>query len=649
MRSLRLCAAALPGVLAASVLVIVATPAHQASAAATPLGSFSCVGFNGLDNRRMLQADGERELVPVVMADGFKLPNQPVRKVGNGRGDITWSQPRLGISAETWLNSLEWLGALLSSERNFALPGSAWRDWTPTELSLHYARASAVTQDWLKDNAGWEKLDPRGPKHSRTSAAAHRLSFLLCLRAKIGAPAWLDTAITQHVDFLVGDPRLRDTQRYKFANWKPAADWPRWMGPNNLGLDQSVAVLGAACNLGRSDWATVALRRIDLNAKVTFDSQGANNEQAPGYAAYGYGQWQSTLERVKTCLPNKKIDLVDRLTRAVDFLTLAARPDGAIEAIGDTNPQPQTIPGTTAEFAATQGKKGPRPTLTSGIFNASNGGYAFGHSGWGSETRSFLQETYYSLRWGKGRLVHGHNDHMSLTYWARGHQVLADPGHVGYDDTPYRWWLRTPAAHSVLTASAPFDYAVPTALVSSSTSETGDSYVLSDVGAYAGVTRQRSVLVVDDATEPDVMIVLDKATSGTRHSYDQLWHLGPEWATAVQGTEVLATSGDTAVHVMGVPLAGAAAATPTVVKGLASGTSFQGWVSPALGQRVAAPTVSFPLSGTNVSALTVIVPTDVVSAVSATAVTEGSGLRITVTVGDRTVSAFAEATGVLHR
>ena len=253
------------------------------------------------------------------------------------------------------------------------------------------------------------------------------------------------------------------------------------------------------------------------------------------------------------------------------------------------------------------------------------------------------------MRWGKGRLVHGHNDHMSLTYWARGHQVLADPGHVGYDDTPYRWWLRTPAAHSVLTASVPFNYAVATTLVSGSTAATGDSYVLSDVGAFTGVTRQRSVLVVDDADEPDVMIVLDKATSAERHEYTQLWHLGSEWATAVQGTEVVATAGDTAVHVMGVPLPGAAAATPGVTKGYASGADFQGWISPALGQQVAAPTVSFPISGANVSALTVIVPTDSSAPVSATAVPEGAGVRITVTVGDRTVSAFAEATGALHR
>ena len=35
---------------------------------------------------------------------------------------------------------------------------------------------------------------------------------------------------------------------------------------------------------------------------------------------------------------------------------------------------------------------------------------------------------------------------------------------------------------------------------------------------------------------------------------DEFYHLGSEWATSVQGTQVVATSGDTAVHVMGVAL-----------------------------------------------------------------------------------------------
>ena len=76
-----------------------------------------------------------------------------------------------------------------------------------------------------------------------------------------------------------------------------------------------------------------------------------------------------------------------------------------------------------------------------------DGGFVFGRSGFGNK-RPLKDETYYTLRFGPQRIIHGHNDHLSLTFWHSGRPVIIDPGHVGYAPGRDRNYVRSHEAVS---------------------------------------------------------------------------------------------------------------------------------------------------------------------------------------------------------
>ncbi|RKS71470.1 heparinase II/III-like protein [Motilibacter peucedani] len=647
-RPLRRAVAALAPLLGVASLVVPATSSPASAAvASSALGTFACTGFSGLDNPKIL-GSAKADIVSFVMADRFKAPGLPARKVGNGHGDITWRQPALGVSGQTWLASLKWLGPLLSATHDNA-PGVGphGHAYTAEQKQAQYARAALVTQDWIRDNPRWEQTDPRSAAQAPVSGAAHRLQFLLCLREKVGGQPWLDTAIARHVKFFVGRTTspVSDRETFVYKTWKPPARWPRWKGANNIGLDQSLGVLGAACALGRRDWYSVAVRRIDKHAALVYDAQGVDNEQAPGYSAYNFGLWTKTLDRLNSCGGLSQTGVSTRLQKAVEFIAASHRPDGRQEQLGDTEAVSRPIYGTVAEYAATQGASGPVPTQRVGVYNGSIGGYVFGRSGWGVD-RPFAQESFYSLRFGKGRIFHGHDDHTSVTYWARGKQVLADGGHPGYAKGAYRDYILSPQAHNVVTATAPFDRLAATKLTSSVQSDAGDAYTVSDT-AYAGVTRQRSVLAVLPPQQ-DVMLVADTLTSATRHRYDQLWHLGPQFAATVAGGRASAVSGDTQVSVVPIVLPGAAAPRVTITRG--STKPLQGWISPEFYVHEKVSTVDVAATGARATILTAVVPAAAGAAVETSAVASpAGGWDVAVSVGGEATVAHLSATGQLSR
>lgn len=622
-----------------------------ASTTVSALGSAECLGFNGLDNPRIIGNDPRADLIGLVMDDSFKAPGEKLRKVGNGSGDINWNQPKITVSGRTWLNSLKWLGPLLTIERDKAAKWSPklYHYFSAAEKQQHLDHALRVAKDWVSDHPQWERTDPRSQQRSAQVSTAHRLQVLTCLRQAAGAVGWLDAAIARHVAHLVG-PRSGarfDHARYVQRTWKPAASWPRWQGPNNVGLDQSLGVLAAACTLGRRDWWTVAVRRIERHASKVYDKQGVDNEQAPGYSAYNYGLWNKTLDRLSTCGDSGRASSVtSRLQAAPEFLAMAHRPDGRVEQLGDTQAQPQPIVGTAAEYAATLGAAGPVPAARAGVYNSgSHGGYVFGHSGWGTE-RPFTQESFYSLRFGNGRKYHGHDDHTSVTYYAKGQQLLADGGHPGYARTKYRDYAISPMAHNVVVPKgAAFDHKARTDLTSSVQTAGGDAYVMRDK-AFSGVTRQRSVLAVV-TPQPDMVLVADTLTSAERRRYDQLWHLGPQFATSVAGGAAKGVASGLGLTVLPIALSGKGSRV-TTVRG--SNKPIQGWVSPRAKSRTATSTVVVSQTGASVQMLTAIVPASAGSVVTGSASPSAAGgWDVTVTIDGSPTTAHLSAAGVLSR
>jgi hypothetical protein len=295
------------------------------------------------------------------------------------------------------------------------------------------------------------------------------------------------------------------------------------------------------------------------------------------------------------------------------FLAAATQPDGNLVQIGDTYvEQPPS------------GLPQPRPLVS--IYRA---GYVFGRDQWGPDG------TFYSLRFGPGRQVHGHDDHMSVTYYSRGRNLIVNAGHTGYEVSSYRSYIQSPEAASTFIAPGQkFRPSAPTTLIADSLTAAGQYYQFSDY-AFGG-PRNRSVYIRD---RPGFMLVLDR--SAQAHTYQQLWHLDPgltvsrvtassatATAPAIAATASSPAFPATALVITRIPLPSQAigSGSTTVVKGQVK--PYQGWVSHQQLQRTPAPVVIMTSKGTGAK-----LSTSMLTLIAATA----PGTPVTASVASRPV------------
>src|SRR5699024_6481092 len=151
-----------------------------------------------------------------------------------------------------------------------------------------------------------------------------------------------------------------------------------------------------------------------------------------GATAYHYNNflwWERALRRFDLeRLPRP--EGAERHLQAPEGIAHATRPDGTLVPIGDTDLQnPKQVRSPAVAYVTTNGRAGTPPPETVKVYNA---GYVFGRSGWGTAQRPYAAQSYYSLRFGPARRVHGHPDGTSLTYSARGINWVVDPGKYEY-------------------------------------------------------------------------------------------------------------------------------------------------------------------------------------------------------------------------
>jgi hypothetical protein len=231
-------------------------------------------------------------------------------------------------------------------------------------------------------------------------------------------------------------------------------------------------------------------------------------------------------------------------------------------------------------------------------------GWIFGRSSWSP----FATSLYWTQRFGPARAYHGHHDHMSLTLWDRGAQLLADGGHVGYPPGPYRPWLVSPYAHNVAVApGAWLDRRAPARLSAFAQGPGWTSTTVTD-RAFDRLPRLRSTFVDTDA---HVVLVLDRASRRGPGGWQQLWHLPVGAAVSVPGRSAAVADvpgGKARLHVLTPPLPGQVLVPGNLrtVRGAGRG-QVQGWLSPRMGRKVAAPVVVVSRGQRTAAFLTVLV------------------------------------------
>jgi hypothetical protein len=526
--------------------------------AATPGYPVATCGWND-SLARNTSADG-------IMAGSLKIPKFADHQIGTGPIDWT-ADPYRNRTWRLWFGSLKWAERLLST---YAANGDR----------AYLERARDIARDFVDHNPdpGTNTLLWKG------HAISLRTSFLLCLEQHTGREPWLDAAIDTHATIL-NTPS-------------------RYAGPYNHGIMQNTALLGVACLRNRADWRATAVSRQTTIAKKSFDAEGVSEEQAPGYTTFIWSLWKSVLDYHRQCGAPVLDGLEPRLAKVHEFMAHATAPDGTMVTIGDTartRVSPQS--GSWARYMSTLGETGTAPGPTVAVYRR---GYVFGRTGWGT-ARPFAQEQQYSVRFGPGRIVHGHDDHLGVTFYSGGRHVLVDSGFKGYSDTVYDAWTRSPEAHSVpVLPGVAFNIAAATPLTKSGLARGVRSFEFTD-RAYAGTTRRRTVAVAENGGP---MLVRDDVSTDRGRRMRMLWHLDESWRLErtynwLTQSQARFLSPDGRQRAWVVQMGARGETLPRTATVIVKGQQrpLQGWMD----AQVAAPVVEAQRYGQRVTALTAIV------------------------------------------
>jgi len=518
------------------------------------------------------------------MANAYYLPPLPLVTLP---ADLTWTENP--YADDNWAFQLHSLW--------YALDLLATTDLTGDPA--YAERALALLQDWSEDN-------PRVGAPSVWSwndhSTALRAIVLACVADLVGMPAWLPAALLLHGETLA-DPTF-------------------YRGQGNHALNQAIGLLEVGRVLGRSDWIALAVARINALIQVSIDSEGVSNEGSVGYELYNLQRYAIARDRILAAGGTPAAAFA-RLTLMPKFLAMATLPIGQYEMIGDTKAgQATVIPGTWAEYAATRGAAGPKPSINIARYNA---GYLFIHSGWG-EHRAAADETFASVRWGQPAWqFHGHADGMQLTLAAFGSRLLVDPGLYAYGGGAWRTYFKQRSAHNVVTVDGlTWPMSAPTTLLGYIASSRFVDVRMQTKG-YTGVTQTRRVTYL---SRLGYYIVEDTMTSSTIHTYRQLWHLveNSNPAVGVSSVWTQRPRGNVLIRQLtGGP-------TLNIVKGRTS--PIQGWISYEYGKKVAAPVEEAVQRAANARYVTFVLPAEgkPVAALSNFKLTS-TGYTITVTIG----------------
>ncbi|MDP4508218.1 heparinase II/III domain-containing protein [Nonomuraea turcica] len=404
--------------------------------------------------------------------------------------DVDWTANPLGN--RSWalnLHTLRWLGGLVAA-------------YERTGESAYLDRARALAEHWIREN-------PRGghgisPWAWAEHAVALRAPVLVCLSEHLRTGVLWDS-LAEHGEILA-DPAL-------------------YRAGHNHGLDQDIGLLVVGCRLGRARWRDLAVRRMTASAELAIDAQGVLHEQAPRYGLYVHRRLGIALRAIRESGAEPPERLVARRTALEAYIAHATQPDGRLVPIGDSPAD-----------ARADGFPHDGPVVR--VFD---GGYVFGRTAW-DDPRS----AYYSIRFGPGRRLHGHEDHLGVTYSARGRRILVEAGFHSYERTGFVEWTRSPEAHNVPVVTGTFRPGTATRLTGSTIGPSRQAFELADE-AY-GARRTRHVLVNHG---PDLMAVRDTVRRGTLRS---LWHFDPALEVVSRGDgAVVLGDGDRRVTLLQLP------------------------------------------------------------------------------------------------
>jgi hypothetical protein len=576
------------------------TPAH---AVAAP--EFGCMDTNGLMN--LQDADD-------LLAGDVKISSSVQVTLG-ANNNVSWAQTQLDDGSARLLYSLKWVEELV-------------REWRRTGTDAYLDKAVGLTLDFIADNPADGGPDPTDAWYPMY--AGQRTTTLACVYAASGNSS-VGAALSAHGAWLAGKVR----------------SMPVW----NQAIDPNLGLLAAGCDRGIASYRSLASSEFDRQISGQIDAGGVLNEQAPGYGRFVWERWGAVADKMADCGLTPPSAIAVRRAALLDWLAWASDPSGRVAPIGDSYASivPPTPIGAPTVWTTSQGASGTKPSTD--VMRVFDGGWVFGRSSWDQ----YATSTWWSLRFGPARDLHGHEDHQSVTLWIDGREVLVDSGHAGYADATYREALRGAQAHNILhLPDEEFRIRRATALTRTDSgagwqfNEVRDDALGIQDNKVVDAPRTRGVLMLPGH---DAMVVQDRATRATSGLFEQLWHLPPGSTIKAQSRSAVIArhpSGQADIHVVQVALPGEELPRGSTSTVTGQTNPYLGWYSDEPNQRTAAPVVRMRRVGTETRMITVIATTRVGKSIQATPVATAAGWQISLTVDGKTADVGVSRTGAMR-
>ncbi|MDK8762755.1 heparinase II/III family protein [Corynebacterium sp. MSK218] len=400
---------------------------------------------------------------------------------------------RLHPTVRFYLHSLNWIDFIV--DRAAGLPESEWTEEVSAGAEFVWAVAwnwwemNHVTPEWKDDEYVWGG-----------HAVAIRAASLSALSEIFPEDEWLHEAIEYHGKWLL----------------------EHFDGYWNHGLTQALALMVVGDRLSDESMLTTGAERAKACLEVMIDEEGAINEQAPEYANYIERLRQTAVDALELFGAPGADALRAKKEPLEEFIAHSLTPGGTFVEIGDSMPRrPEFVRGGPVEFALSNGATGVEIPRVK-VYDA---GYVFGRSGFG-QLRAQNTESFYSLRFGPARDIHGHFDHLSLTFWDRGRNVIVDAGHPGYARGQMRDYAQSRQAHNVLMVRGKeHNPDEASRLVSHQVEETWSAFDLEDT-AWEGLKWKRSACFADCGP----FVIADSLEPTPKVEYaEQRWNVAPEF------------------------------------------------------------------------------------------------------------------------
>lgn len=400
---------------------------------------------------------------------------------------------RLHPTVRFYLHSLNWIDFIV--DRAAELSESEWTEDVSAGAEFVWAVAwnwwemNHVTPEWKDDEYVWGG-----------HAVAIRAASLSALSEIFPEEEWLHEAIEYHGKWLM----------------------EHFDGYWNHGLSQALALMVVGDRLSDESMLATGAERAKACLEVMINDEGAINEQAPEYANYIERLRQTAVDAFELFGAPGADALRAKKEPLEEFIAHSLTPGGTFVEIGDSMPRrPEFVRGGALEFSLSNGATGVEIPRVK-VYDA---GYVFGRSGFG-QLRAQNMESFYSLRFGPAREIHGHFDHLSLTFWDRGRNIIVDAGHPGYARGQMRDYAQSRQAHNVLMVRGKEH--LPEAasrLVSHQIEETWSAFDLEDT-AWEGLKWNRSACFADCGP----FVVADSLEPTSKVEYaEQCWNVAPEF------------------------------------------------------------------------------------------------------------------------